>query len=84
MMWELQTHMHAYIAPTIAQALERGDIPEDLLDPDLAPDDIAQVHALVTRALAYRATTTGGGALHLDARTTIPWCSHDDMLAWYT
>ena len=90
--WELQEHMHEYIAPSIAAyCRENGYLLSDLcadtivaltVDTGKGPEEI--MNALVEQVKEYATTTNGGHEFYVDGWTSIPWCSEEDMLLWYS
>ena len=58
---------------------------EELVDRAIETmDGYLVVDALAELAIEYSATTNGGHEVYLDAYTSVPWCSEDEMLAWYS
>jgi len=116
MAWELQSHMHGHIVPSVYKAhLEAQDadggetdftwlanryadqrwdedtgaegynvlVLEALSDLEgLGAIDI-YCDAIAEHASEYASTTNGGFEVYLDSHTSIPWCSEDEMQAWY-
>ena len=110
-MWELQTHMHPYAAPSVWKAaLELGApsyerwLAERYADQRWDGDSDGDYDALVGQALGtiertnpevivdaiaehaieVGSTTNGGHELYLDDWTSVPWCTEDEMQAWYS
>lgn len=98
MAWEMQNHMFGYIGPSILSYLNENYAGEDdrrawllerlednLVDVwDGAPID-SLVDTLAIEAQNIATTTNGAHEFYLDHEgyTTIPWCTEDEMLAFY-
>ena len=93
MAWELQGHMHEYIAPSIAAYCRNTEYTLATLYADIfgtdglagaarrTPEEI--MDALVAEVIAYAATTNGGHEFYIDGWTSIPWCSDEVRDLWY-
>lgn len=89
MAWELPSDMHEYIEPSIAKA-----IAENVIDPsqfevvrslgELATQQNLVVRALTDQALERSSVTRGGHEVYLDTWCSIPWCTRDEMLQWWS
>jgi hypothetical protein len=55
---------------------------EGRLDTGKGPEEL--MHELVEQVKAYATTTNGGHEFYVDAWMTIPWCSEEDKLIWYS
>ena len=94
-MWELQSHMQCYIAPSIlAEAKRQTNTRQWLVDllayadclDHVEVEDMSTgriVEALAKLAIEYDATTNGGQEFYVDAYTTIEWCSDEEMHQYY-
>jgi len=92
--WELQGHMHEYIAPSIAAyCRDNGYLLSDVYADTLGTDGHAAaarrnpeeiMGELVEAVKAYATTTVGGHAFYIDGWTTVPWCSEEIKNLWYS
>ena len=92
-MWELQTHMHSYIAPSVAAYAAKEPDPQHWLEvtlreqapdepiPPLGVDGLA--NAIAEKAIEYDGTTNGGHEVYLHDWQSVPFCDEDTYLTWY-
>lgn len=97
-MWELDQHMHSYIAPSVAAYAQRQSDPlywleatlrEQLADPDFDLDNEPVLgtdelaNRIAEQAIVYGGTTNGGHEVYLHAWCSVPWCNEDTYQQWY-
>jgi len=94
-MWELQRHMHSYIAPSVMAHAERQDDPlywlettyseqrVDELFVELPSSKEELVAGIAAEAIVYDSTTNGGHEVYLHSQESIPWCDEDTYQCWY-
>lgn len=98
MAWEMQHHMFAHIGPSIVSHLDGNcesdeDKREWLIErleeygADVYPESALDclVDCLCDYVVETATTTNGAFEFYVDSEgyTTIPWCSDDEMLAFY-